>query len=80
MPWDAKKDTGVGRTVSFFRYFLQVYSMKGEYSWRQSLEETLVEEINEIKPVNSSNCDLKEWTDGLYVTGSIRIKISTCVY
>lgn len=29
-------------------YFLQVYSIKGEHSCRQSLEETLVEEINEI--------------------------------
>lgn len=29
-------------------YFLQVYSIKGEHSCRQSLEETLVGEINEI--------------------------------
>lgn len=77
MPWDTEKDTWVGRAVSFFKE--AAISLPALFYQRRTLMQAKLRRSICRRSVNSTNWNLKEWTDGLYVTGSSRIKISSCL-
>lgn len=77
MPWGAEKDTWVGRAVSFFKEAAMF--PPGLFYQRRTLMQAKLRRSVCRRSVNSTNWNLKEWTDGLYVTGSSRIKISSCL-
>lgn len=77
MPWDAGKDTWVGRAVSFCKQ--AAVFPPGLFYQRRTLMQAKLRRSICRRSVNSTDWNLKEWTDGLCVTVSSRIKISSCL-
>lgn len=65
------------KAVSFFKE-AAIFS-PGLFYQRRTLMQAKLRRSICRRSVNTTNWNLKEWTDGLYVTGSSRIKISSCL-